>query len=245
MKTELLKRSEIIEILESYSKFLEKGGYIDSDYKTEPPFVIDEFLKTLSTKGDEVDVTATLDNRKEIFDELNRLESEYRNEMGAIRDIGGIVPMFEKGKYRALDNVVSHIQFMKGKFFIDFYGAKVSVPNKEVAESGEMQLSKDFLKKAFLAGREFQHSEDQWVLKNIPTTKPNFEEWYKSNVSSETKKEEEAVKDLDKFLEWAHRKDWRFNTWNDQKWHNRANSHFDTKPTEELYQIFKTETKGG
>lgn len=40
-------RSDIIEILEKYSLFLEEQGFMDIDWRTEPPFAIDEFLKTL------------------------------------------------------------------------------------------------------------------------------------------------------------------------------------------------------
>lgn len=41
-----IERSKVIDILDAYSKFLEEHGYVDSDWKTEEPFAIDEFLKT-------------------------------------------------------------------------------------------------------------------------------------------------------------------------------------------------------
>ena len=41
----LLLRSEKIELLEKYSKFLEEHGYTDTDWRAEEPFAIDEFLK--------------------------------------------------------------------------------------------------------------------------------------------------------------------------------------------------------
>jgi hypothetical protein len=45
MKEELLKRSEIIEILYEYSMWLTKNSYMDTDWKDEEPYAIDEFLK--------------------------------------------------------------------------------------------------------------------------------------------------------------------------------------------------------
>lgn len=38
------------EVLIMYSEWLEKQGYTDTDWRTEEPFAIDEFLKQL-TKG--------------------------------------------------------------------------------------------------------------------------------------------------------------------------------------------------
>lgn len=43
--TKLKERSEAISLLEKYSLFLEKQGYLDTDWRTEEPFAIDEFLK--------------------------------------------------------------------------------------------------------------------------------------------------------------------------------------------------------
>jgi hypothetical protein len=40
-----MTRTEVIDILEAYSKFLEEHGYMDTDWRVEPPFAIDEFLK--------------------------------------------------------------------------------------------------------------------------------------------------------------------------------------------------------
>jgi hypothetical protein len=42
----LKKRTETIELLEKYTKFLQKHGYIDTDATSEEPYAIDEFLKT-------------------------------------------------------------------------------------------------------------------------------------------------------------------------------------------------------
>ena len=39
-------RNYDIDLLELYTKFLQKNGYIDSDATTEQPYAIDEFLKT-------------------------------------------------------------------------------------------------------------------------------------------------------------------------------------------------------
>ncbi len=43
----LEERSKIIELLEAYTKFLLKNGYIDTDAVCEEPFAIDEFIKQL------------------------------------------------------------------------------------------------------------------------------------------------------------------------------------------------------
>lgn len=44
---EFKKRSDNIELLEKYSNWLMKNGYLDTDWQSEPPYAIDEFLKTL------------------------------------------------------------------------------------------------------------------------------------------------------------------------------------------------------
>lgn len=46
MSDKLLIRSKQIILLEKYSFFLEDNGYMDTDWRTEEPFAIDEFLKT-------------------------------------------------------------------------------------------------------------------------------------------------------------------------------------------------------
>jgi len=47
MKTErLYTRQEMIDILDLYTKFLQKEGYIDSDATQEEPTAIDQFLKS-------------------------------------------------------------------------------------------------------------------------------------------------------------------------------------------------------
>ncbi len=43
------KRNEQIELLEKYTLFLQKNGYIDTDATCEEPFAIDEFMKTIAT----------------------------------------------------------------------------------------------------------------------------------------------------------------------------------------------------
>ena len=39
------QRSDKITLLEAYSLFLEKDGYMDIDWRAEEPYAIDEFLK--------------------------------------------------------------------------------------------------------------------------------------------------------------------------------------------------------
>ena len=39
------ERSYIIELLDEYSTWLTKNGYMDTDWKDEEPYAIDEFLK--------------------------------------------------------------------------------------------------------------------------------------------------------------------------------------------------------
>jgi len=41
------ERSKKIDLLERYSLWLETQGYMDVDWRTEPPYAIDEFLKIL------------------------------------------------------------------------------------------------------------------------------------------------------------------------------------------------------
>jgi hypothetical protein len=41
----IVTRSNQIDLLEEYSNFLEKHGYLDTDWREEEPFAIDEFLK--------------------------------------------------------------------------------------------------------------------------------------------------------------------------------------------------------
>lgn len=42
---EILTRDAKIRLLEAYSLFLEKQGYMDVDWRSEWPYAIDEFLK--------------------------------------------------------------------------------------------------------------------------------------------------------------------------------------------------------
>lgn len=44
------------------------------------------------------------------------------------------------------------------------------------------------------------------------------------------------------FSEWTSKNGWYYNVWNDNKWHNKANTHFDTTPSKELLLKFKEET---
>lgn len=43
----LLQLGEKLNLLNQYSLWLEEQGYMDTDWRTEEPFAIDEFLKTL------------------------------------------------------------------------------------------------------------------------------------------------------------------------------------------------------
>jgi len=45
LEKKLLLRNQKIELLEKYSKFLEERRYMDTDWWSEEPFAIDEFLK--------------------------------------------------------------------------------------------------------------------------------------------------------------------------------------------------------
>lgn len=40
-----MTRNEKIGLLENYSTFLAANGYMDEDWRSEPPYAIDEFLK--------------------------------------------------------------------------------------------------------------------------------------------------------------------------------------------------------
>jgi len=46
--TGLKKRSNNIELLEKYSTWLMEHGYLDTDWQCEPPYAIDEFLRTIN-----------------------------------------------------------------------------------------------------------------------------------------------------------------------------------------------------
>jgi len=48
LMTSLLKsRNAKIELLEAYSIWLTKHGYLDTDWNQEPPYAIDEFMNTI------------------------------------------------------------------------------------------------------------------------------------------------------------------------------------------------------
>lgn len=49
-KIDLKTRSGQISFLEKYSQFLEDEGYLDVDWRTEPPFAIDKFMAKLDKK---------------------------------------------------------------------------------------------------------------------------------------------------------------------------------------------------
>jgi hypothetical protein len=46
----LKARNDMIGLLENYSTFLAANGYMDEDWRSEPPFAIDEFLKLTDGK---------------------------------------------------------------------------------------------------------------------------------------------------------------------------------------------------
>ena len=46
-KVELMKDIIDLDLLNKYSLFLEKQGYMDTDWRAEEPFAIDEFMKSL------------------------------------------------------------------------------------------------------------------------------------------------------------------------------------------------------
>lgn len=41
----IIERGDIIDLLDEYSTWLTKNGYMDTDWKDEEPYAIDEFLK--------------------------------------------------------------------------------------------------------------------------------------------------------------------------------------------------------
>lgn len=47
------ERSEKIALLENFSTFLAANNYMDSDWRDEPPYAIDEFLKAACASGGE------------------------------------------------------------------------------------------------------------------------------------------------------------------------------------------------
>jgi hypothetical protein len=51
-KWEKLAYPEIQEILWDYSNWLHKHGYLDTDYYTEEPHAVDEYLKSITKKYD-------------------------------------------------------------------------------------------------------------------------------------------------------------------------------------------------
>lgn len=50
-QNQLSERNGDIELLEAYSKYLEKNGYMDTDWRTETPYTIDEFLNDKKILG--------------------------------------------------------------------------------------------------------------------------------------------------------------------------------------------------
>ena len=47
VKPSLKERSDLIEQLEAFALFLEENGYMDTDWRSEEPYAIDEYLKTI------------------------------------------------------------------------------------------------------------------------------------------------------------------------------------------------------
>lgn len=50
LKNKLTYRAQVIELLTAYSDFLEESGYMDTDWRSEEPKAIDEFLKENKNK---------------------------------------------------------------------------------------------------------------------------------------------------------------------------------------------------
>jgi len=45
LQASLKERAEKIELLERFAQFLEDEGYLDTDWRSEPPFAIGRFMK--------------------------------------------------------------------------------------------------------------------------------------------------------------------------------------------------------
>ena len=116
-----------------FGKELQQGmhGYI----------LIEEFIAGLSTKGAELEVTATFPTDDEIYKHSE--DEEHQSKLSPSERV-----VFRIGA-----------KWMRNKI----RNAKVSVPNKEVADkSGEIQLLKEMLMRSQLAFPENEQDEKQW-----------------------------------------------------------------------------------
>lgn len=80
---ELMTRNEKINLLENLCTFLAANGYMDDDYRSEPPYAIDEFLKLTDEKISPPLSVATggvltgATPKKEDISEKERLKREF------------------------------------------------------------------------------------------------------------------------------------------------------------------------
>lgn len=77
-----------------------------------------------------------------------------------------------------------------------------------------------------------QKQEENATIENISRLKP-------SNVDEIYIDEHEDNNDAIEFAKWAKNNGWSYNVWDDNKWHNKANTHFSTITSIELYKLFK------
>lgn len=67
-KERLSNRNAIIGLLENYSTFLAANGYMDEDWRSEPPYAIDEFLKLTEPESKQLTPQVTDGyTREEVF----------------------------------------------------------------------------------------------------------------------------------------------------------------------------------
>lgn len=63
MNNYIITKSEKIALLENYSTFLAANGYMDSDWREEPPYAIDEFMKLTDPENSAHGYTEGTENR--------------------------------------------------------------------------------------------------------------------------------------------------------------------------------------
>jgi hypothetical protein len=82
-----MTRSEKLKVLKKYSEFLTKNGYMDTDWKDEQPYAIEEFMKEhhkikfrLHCGGlkESMDTVQTFNSKKEL---IKHIEKSYQQEI--------------------------------------------------------------------------------------------------------------------------------------------------------------------
>jgi hypothetical protein len=131
-------------------------------------------------------------------------------------------------------------------------GLIASLTSQPVTEERDLHLEIDVLQKTctkmYRLGRDSAKDSEEFMNKALAILQegksvlslPKDTEAKQEAPVKDTEVKEEG-KEAIEFAEWAKDKGWSFDVWGDRKWHNKANTHFQTTESKYLYTLFLKE----